>query len=263
MIDEKRLTQFERVLNRLYEATGLSTPAELQSVLGISRQAFYNAKRKEKVPNSWIESIKKQYGINPNWALDGEGAQDMDQFHRALSEKVYALRDITMMCINDVARYGLNSLEYKHANQLMSGVEKLRDRLDERAFKECPNLPKNDRLKIYYQGQDRKSEVTQDSAGKLCQPDITSTNDKATTVVELKQGPFTKAVASIEKALEGADQLAILNAVFAKLMPIRNEMAHATGASATEGFKEPSCHEESESHNIDNACGIDTDPPRT
>ncbi|MDD4950944.1 MAG: hypothetical protein PHV85_00190 [Desulfovibrionaceae bacterium] len=142
-------------MERIFEETELTSPAALQEALGISRQAFSQAKNKHAMPPTWAIKLREIYGLNPEWVLTGAGPARMSEFHRQMGDRLYFVRDTMLAVRLDVGRYGMNTNELKNTVVILSELDKLRGRLDERAFRECPDLEKDERLKLYLQGQDR------------------------------------------------------------------------------------------------------------
>lgn len=68
--DAKR---FEIIMDRLFSATGAISDAEFARQMGIKRQSVYNARRKKKLPKTWIRRLRDDVKINPEWVQTGEG----------------------------------------------------------------------------------------------------------------------------------------------------------------------------------------------
>jgi phage repressor protein C with HTH and peptisase S24 domain len=66
-------SNFEDILNRIFEATGIASQTELASKLGINRSAITQARKKNAVPDKWILSLYRIFGLNPNWVENGAG----------------------------------------------------------------------------------------------------------------------------------------------------------------------------------------------
>ncbi len=67
------------ILDRLCQATHTKSEAALANTLGISHQAIYNAKTKQKVPHSWIMEVAKRFGASIDWIYFGKDAPRTDQ----------------------------------------------------------------------------------------------------------------------------------------------------------------------------------------
>lgn len=67
------IRNFESFIQRVYEATGISSQMELASSLQIHRSAITQARRKDSIPDKWILQLYKIYGLNPEWLETGLG----------------------------------------------------------------------------------------------------------------------------------------------------------------------------------------------
>lgn len=61
------------ILARLALAAGVTTHGALSGVLGVSSQAVYDAKKKDKIPDSWIRVVAEQTGASADWLFFGRG----------------------------------------------------------------------------------------------------------------------------------------------------------------------------------------------
>jgi phage repressor protein C with HTH and peptisase S24 domain len=66
-------TKFESFLQRVFEATGITSQTELASVLKINRSAITQARKKNSIPDKWILQLYKTFGLNPDWVETGSG----------------------------------------------------------------------------------------------------------------------------------------------------------------------------------------------
>ncbi|MEA1949056.1 MAG: helix-turn-helix transcriptional regulator [Thermodesulfobacteriota bacterium] len=66
-------TRFESFLQRVFEATGITSQTELASVLKINRSAITQARKKNSIPDKWILQLYKTFGLNPDWVETGSG----------------------------------------------------------------------------------------------------------------------------------------------------------------------------------------------
>jgi phage repressor protein C with HTH and peptisase S24 domain len=64
-------TKFESFLKRIFEATGITSQAELASVLNINRSAITQARKKDSIPDKWILQLYRSFGLNPDWVETG------------------------------------------------------------------------------------------------------------------------------------------------------------------------------------------------
>jgi hypothetical protein len=63
----EKLAKTKEMLERLTLATGVSSESALAGPLGVSTQAIYDAKKRDKVPNSWVRLVAEKYGISADW----------------------------------------------------------------------------------------------------------------------------------------------------------------------------------------------------
>jgi len=66
-------SKFESFLQRVFQATGLTSQTELASVLKVNRSAITQARKKNSIPDKWILQLYKTYGLNPDWVETGSG----------------------------------------------------------------------------------------------------------------------------------------------------------------------------------------------
>jgi phage repressor protein C with HTH and peptisase S24 domain len=66
-------TKFKSFLQRVFEATGITSQTELASVLKINRSAITQARKKNSIPDKWILQLYKTFGLNPDWVETGSG----------------------------------------------------------------------------------------------------------------------------------------------------------------------------------------------
>jgi phage repressor protein C with HTH and peptisase S24 domain len=67
------IERFESFLQRVFQATGITSQSELASVLKINRSAITQARKKNSIPDKWILQLYKTYGLNPDWVETGSG----------------------------------------------------------------------------------------------------------------------------------------------------------------------------------------------
>jgi len=65
--------KFESFLQRIFEATGITSQTELASALKINRSAITQARKKDSIPGKWILQLYKSFGLNPDWVETGSG----------------------------------------------------------------------------------------------------------------------------------------------------------------------------------------------
>jgi phage repressor protein C with HTH and peptisase S24 domain len=65
--------RFESFLQRIFQATGVTSQTELASALKINRSAITQARKKNSIPDKWVLQLYKTYGLNPDWVETGSG----------------------------------------------------------------------------------------------------------------------------------------------------------------------------------------------
>lgn len=65
---------FESFLQRVFEATGITSQNELASALKVNRSAITQARNKNAIPDKWILKLFRSYGLNPDWIETGTGS---------------------------------------------------------------------------------------------------------------------------------------------------------------------------------------------
>jgi len=63
---------FNNFFNRVSEVTGISTLSELSKILQVNRSAVTQARKKGTVPDKWLLTLFKAYGLNPEWLESGK-----------------------------------------------------------------------------------------------------------------------------------------------------------------------------------------------
>ena len=64
---------FDKVVDRIKDATGKRTQVELASILDIRQSSISDAKRRNSVPADWYMKLFRKFGLNPDWLADGRG----------------------------------------------------------------------------------------------------------------------------------------------------------------------------------------------
>ncbi len=64
---------FDKVVDRIKDATGKRTQVELAGILDIRQSSISDAKRRNSVPADWYMKLFRKYGLNPDWLADGKG----------------------------------------------------------------------------------------------------------------------------------------------------------------------------------------------
>lgn len=73
---ETTRTMAETIIERLLTVAGLRRDAQLATLLGVSPQAISQARKKDKVPESWLVRMAARYHVPVDWLLHGDGADD-------------------------------------------------------------------------------------------------------------------------------------------------------------------------------------------
>ncbi|MGD2269572.1 MAG: S24 family peptidase [Desulfobacterales bacterium] len=68
-----RVTQFESFLQRIFQATGMTSQTQLAEALGVNRSAITQARKKDSIPARWILQLYRLFGLNPDWLESGTG----------------------------------------------------------------------------------------------------------------------------------------------------------------------------------------------
>lgn len=66
-------TPFDIFVNRVSEAAGVTTSAQLAELLQVNRSAITQARKKGTVPATWKLILFKKMGLNPDWLEGGSG----------------------------------------------------------------------------------------------------------------------------------------------------------------------------------------------
>jgi Predicted transcriptional regulator len=78
-------TTTQAILVRLLEATGATSEAALSGPLGVSSQAIYDARRRGKIPDSWIKIIAEKFDVSADWLFFGRGEKSAERKENATS----------------------------------------------------------------------------------------------------------------------------------------------------------------------------------
>jgi len=66
-------SDFNAILGRVFEATGIDSQTELARALKINRSAVTQARKKNNVPDRWLLKLYRKFGLNPEWVESGTG----------------------------------------------------------------------------------------------------------------------------------------------------------------------------------------------
>ena len=83
--------------DRLFEAAGCRTQAELADLLGIRQSSIAVAKRRNRLPADWLLKLLRLRGINPDWISFGTGAKYLCPKEDPGPEVVSVLPELPMM----------------------------------------------------------------------------------------------------------------------------------------------------------------------
>jgi len=64
----------DNLIQRIMDATGISSQTELATALGINRSGITHARKKNQIPDKWIVKLYRKFGFNPMWLETGKGA---------------------------------------------------------------------------------------------------------------------------------------------------------------------------------------------
>lgn len=103
----------DAILDRLLSASGLQRDAQLAAQLGVSPQAVSQARRKRKIPESWIVRVAQHCGLSLDWLMFGR-EDACAQPAPAVTPAGAPVPDLDLLCIPLVAASlsaGVGSLE--------------------------------------------------------------------------------------------------------------------------------------------------------
>jgi len=67
------MPDFDDIMQRIYEVTGVHTQAGLAEVLGIAQPTVSDAKKRNSIPLKWYLKLFQKLGANPEWLESGSG----------------------------------------------------------------------------------------------------------------------------------------------------------------------------------------------
>lgn len=70
---------FEEQLARLRTAAGVKNDSELARKLRISHQSISNARKRERLPETWVTQLANEFGLSVDWILYGAGTMRRQQ----------------------------------------------------------------------------------------------------------------------------------------------------------------------------------------
>ncbi|NCU32709.1 MAG: hypothetical protein EOM23_07250 [Candidatus Moranbacteria bacterium] len=89
-------------LSRLFEATGANTDKEFAEKIGISPQAVYEAKRRNKIPDAWIKITAEKTGISADWLFFARGPKRLTEQEHLEEEKKMLEKEILLKALEDL-----------------------------------------------------------------------------------------------------------------------------------------------------------------
>lgn len=67
------MSDFNQVMERIYEITGVRTQAGLADILDIAQPTVSDAKKRCSIPSKWYLKLFQKFGANPEWLESGTG----------------------------------------------------------------------------------------------------------------------------------------------------------------------------------------------
>jgi len=65
--------KIDSLMERILDATGISSQSELARELEINRSGITHARNNNKIPDKWVVKLYKKFGLNPQWIESGIG----------------------------------------------------------------------------------------------------------------------------------------------------------------------------------------------
>ena len=65
---------FEKIMGRIAQATGINSQIELASILNLNRSAISRAKKRGKMPERWISRLCDIFDLDPKWLKKGQNS---------------------------------------------------------------------------------------------------------------------------------------------------------------------------------------------
>lgn len=67
------MSEFDEIMERIYDVTGVRTQAGLADILGIAQPTVSDAKKRSSIPSKWYLKLFQKLGANPEWLEYGTG----------------------------------------------------------------------------------------------------------------------------------------------------------------------------------------------
>lgn len=77
--DTHRTDQFQDRLARIYQALKVKNPTELARSIDRKQSTVWPAIKKHSIPDSWLTTIHRKFGISIQWILDGTGPMRVEE----------------------------------------------------------------------------------------------------------------------------------------------------------------------------------------
>ncbi|MFH2092249.1 MAG: S24 family peptidase [Pseudomonadota bacterium] len=68
------MNKVDALLERILDATGISSQSELAKELDINRSGITHARNNNKIPDKWIVKLYRKFNFNPKWIETGVGS---------------------------------------------------------------------------------------------------------------------------------------------------------------------------------------------
>ena len=69
---------FNEFFQRVSKALGIGSQQDLATILGVNRSAVTQAKQRDAVPDKWLHTLARTYGLQPEWLTTGRGPSTME-----------------------------------------------------------------------------------------------------------------------------------------------------------------------------------------
>lgn len=64
---------FRAAMTRLHETCGTRTQVDLAEFIGVRQSSISDARRRRNIPDSWLLTVMRRTGADPDWLLRGTG----------------------------------------------------------------------------------------------------------------------------------------------------------------------------------------------
>lgn len=131
---------FDAAMERIQIVTGCRTQVQLAEVLDVRQSSISDAKRRASIPSDWLLKLMRQYQLNPDWILTGEGAEHVGEIlpakmaalSRAANEALLMLQDMreqlsTAVLLAGMTNEDLTAHKAKAVQQLTQSLQEVQD----------------------------------------------------------------------------------------------------------------------------------------